>query len=176
MKFKAIVAIALSLSLLTACGANQHKENSSKSNDTNKKTQQTDNTTQSNREKQMTPQEAEDIVRNDYKARGVNEYQTLNFKTNLERSNEHEYYVEHLVRDAVGTPLKRCAIVNRHNGKIINTFDDMSEKDKEEFEAFNLSIEDTVTVCLQRTEELLNQYKNVEFNDKILINWRIIQE
>ena len=136
MKFKAIVAIALSLSLLTACGANQHKENSSKSNDTNKKTQQTDNTTQSNREKQMTPQEAEDIVRNDYKARGVNEYQTLNFKTNLERSNEHEYYVEHLVRDAVGTALKRCAIVNRHNGKIINTFDDMSEKDKEEFEAF----------------------------------------
>lgn len=136
MKFKAIVAIALSLSLLTACGANQHKENSSKSNDTNKKTQQTDNTTQSNREKQMTPQEAEDIVRNDYKARGVNEYQTLNFKTNLEWSNEHEYYVEHLVRDAVGTPLKRCAIVNRHNGKIINTFDDMSEKDKEEFEAF----------------------------------------
>lgn len=136
MKFKAIVAIALSLSLLTACGANQHKENSSKSNDTNKKTQQTDNTTQSNREKQMAPQEAEDIVRNDYKARGVNEYQTLNFKTNLERSNEHEYYVEHLVRDAVGTPLKRCAIVNRHNGKIINTFDDMSEKDKEEFEAF----------------------------------------
>ncbi|HHW7635010.1 hypothetical protein KQA63_06850 [Staphylococcus aureus] len=136
MKFKAIVAIALSLSLLIACGANQHKENSSKSNDTNKKTQQTDNTTQSNREKQMTPQEAEDIVRNDYKARGVNEYQTLNFKTNLERSNEHEYYVEHLVRDAVGTPLKRCAIVNRHNGKIINTFDDMSEKDKEEFEAF----------------------------------------
>ncbi|PSM77051.1 hypothetical protein [Staphylococcus aureus] len=136
MKFKAIVAIALSLSLLTACGANQHKENSSKSNDTNKKTQQTDNTTLSNREKQMTPQEAEDIVRNDYKARGVNEYQTLNFKTNLERSNEHEYYVEHLVRDAVGTPLKRCAIVNRHNGKIINTFDDMSEKDKEEFEAF----------------------------------------
>ncbi|HEG7603085.1 TPA: hypothetical protein SFT06_000014 [Staphylococcus aureus] len=136
MKFKAIVAIALSLSLLTACGANQHKENSSKSNDTNKKTQQTDNTTQSNREKQMTPQEAEDIVRNDYKARGVNEYQTLNFKTNLERSNEHEYYVEHLVCDAVGTPLKRCAIVNRHNGKIINTFDDMSEKDKEEFEAF----------------------------------------
>ena len=136
MKFKAIVAIALSLSLLTACGANQHKENSSKSNDTNKKTQQTDNTTQSNREKQMTPQEAEDIVRNDYKARGVNEYQTLNFKTNLERSNEHEYYVEHLVRDAVGTALKRCAIVNRHKGKIINTFDDMSEKDKEEFEAF----------------------------------------
>ncbi|MEB6798125.1 hypothetical protein M1259_08820 [Staphylococcus aureus] len=136
MKFKAIVAITLSMSLLTACGANQHKENSSKANDTNKKTQQTDNTTQSNREKQMTPQEAEDIVRNDYKARGVNEYQTLNFKTNLERSNEHEYYVEHLVRDAVGTPLKRCAIVNRHNGTIINIFDDMSEKDKEEFEAF----------------------------------------
>ncbi|HHX2583327.1 TPA: DUF3969 family protein, partial [Staphylococcus aureus] len=27
-----------------------------------------------------------------------------------------------------------------------------------------------------RTEELLNQYKNVEFNDKILINWRIMQE
>lgn len=26
MKFKAIVAITLSLSLLTACGANQHKE------------------------------------------------------------------------------------------------------------------------------------------------------
>ncbi len=40
----------------------------------------------------------------------------------------------------------------------------------EDFAAFNLSIEDTVTVCLQRTEELLNQYKNVEFNDKILIN------
>lgn len=130
MKFKAIVAITLSLSLLTACGANQHKENNSKSNDTNKKTQQTDNTTQSNTDKQMTPQEAEDIVRNNYKARGVNEYQTLNYKTNLERSNEHEYYVEHLVRDAVGTPLKRCAIVNRHNGKIINIFDDMSEKIK----------------------------------------------
>ncbi|HEG8817431.1 TPA: DUF3969 family protein, partial [Staphylococcus aureus] len=46
----------------------------------------------------------------------------------------------------------------------------------EDFAAFNLSIEDTVTVCLQRTEELLNQYKNVEFNDKILINWRIMQE
>ncbi|MCS4660864.1 hypothetical protein L2U44_09980 [Staphylococcus aureus] len=136
MKFKAIVAITLSFSLLTTCGANQHKENNSKSNDTTKKTQETDNTTQSNTEKQMTPQEAEDIVRNDYKARGANENQTLNYKTNLERSNEHEYYVEHLVRDAVGTPLKRCAIVNRHNGTIINIFDDMSEKDKEEFEAF----------------------------------------
>lgn len=112
------------------------KENNSKSNNTNKKTQQTDNTTKSNTDKQMTPQEAEDIVRNDYKARGANENQTLNYKTNLERSNEHEYYVEHLVRDAVGTPLKRCAIVNRHNGTIINIFDDMSEKDKEEFEAF----------------------------------------
>ncbi|MCG9810789.1 hypothetical protein [Staphylococcus argenteus] len=135
MKFKAIVAIALSLSLLTACGGNQHKENSDKSNDTSKKTKQTNNNMQSNTDNQISPQQAEDIVRNDYKARGVNEYQTLNFKTNLERSNEHEYYVEHLVRDAVGTPLKRCAIVNRHNGTIINIFDDMSEKDKEEFEA-----------------------------------------
>lgn len=59
MKFKAIVAITLSFSLLTACGANQHKENNSKSNDTTKKTQETDNTTQSNTEKQMTPQEFE---------------------------------------------------------------------------------------------------------------------
>lgn len=112
MKFKAIVAITLSLSLLTACGANQHKENNSKSNDTNKKTQQTDNTTQSNTDKQMTPQEAEDIVRNNYKARGVNEYQTLNYKTNLERSNEHEYYVEHLVRDAVGTPYVALLLID----------------------------------------------------------------
>lgn len=55
MKFKAIVAITLSFSLLTACGANQHKENNSKSNDTTKKTQETDNTTQSNTDKQMTP-------------------------------------------------------------------------------------------------------------------------
>ena len=46
----------------------------------------------------------------------------------------------------------------------------------EDFAEFNLSIDDTVTVCLQRTEELLKQYKNVEFNDKILINWRIMQE
>lgn len=46
----------------------------------------------------------------------------------------------------------------------------------EDFAAFNLSIDDIVTVCLQRTEELLKQYKNVEFNDKILINWRIMQE
>ncbi len=46
----------------------------------------------------------------------------------------------------------------------------------EDFAAFNLSIEDTVTVCLQRTEVLLKQYKNVEFNDKILINWHIMQE
>lgn len=164
MKFKAIVAIALSLSLLTACGANQHKENSSKSNDTNKKTQQTDNTTQSNREKQMTPQEAEDIVRNDYKARGVNEYQTLNFKTNLERSNEHEYYVEHLVRDAVGTPLKRCAIVNRHNGKIINTFDDMSEKDKEEFEAFKKRSPKYNPVMSDQAE-MDNESEDIQYHD-----------
>lgn len=164
MKFKAIVAIALSLSLLTACGANQHKENSSKSNDTNKKTQQTDNTTQSNREKQMTPQEAEDIVRNDYKARGVNEYQTLNFKTNLERSNEHEYYVEHLVRDAVGTPLKRCAIVNRHNGKIINTFDDMSEKDKEEFEAFKKRIP-KYNPGMSDQAEMDNESEDIQYHD-----------
>lgn len=164
MKFKAIVAIALSLSLLTACGANQHKENSSKSNDTNKKTQQTDNTTQSNREKQMTPQEAEDIVRNDYKARGVNEYQTLNFKTNLERSNEHEYYVEHLVRDAVGTPLKRCAIVNRHNGKIINTFDDMSEKDKEEFEAFKKR-SPKYNTGMSDQAEMDNESEDIQYHD-----------
>lgn len=164
MKFKAIVAIALSLSLLTACGANQHKENSSKSNDTNKKTQQTDNTTQSNREKQMTPQEAEDIVRNDYKARGVNEYQTLNFKTNLERSNEHEYYVEHLVRDAVGTPLKRCAIVNRHNGKIINTFDDMSEKDKEEFEAFKKR-SPKYNPGMSNQAEMDNESEDIQYHD-----------
>ncbi|EOD7723751.1 DUF3969 family protein [Staphylococcus aureus] len=46
----------------------------------------------------------------------------------------------------------------------------------EDFAAFNLSIDDTVTVCLQRSEELLKQYKSVEFNDKILINWRVIQK
>lgn len=164
MKFKAIVAITLSLSLLTACGANQHKENSSKSNDTNKKTQQTDNTTQSNTEKQMTPQEAEDIVRNDYKARGVNDYQTLNFKTNLERSNEHEYYVEHLVRDAVGTPLKRCAIVNRHNGTIINIFDDMSEKDKEEFEAFKREALNIIQVWMIEAE-MDNESEDIQHHD-----------
>ncbi len=45
MKFKAIVAITLSFSLLTTCGANERKENNSKSNDTTKKTQETDNTT-----------------------------------------------------------------------------------------------------------------------------------
>lgn len=45
----------------------------------------------------------------------------------------------------------------------------------EDFAAFNLSIDDTVTVCLQRSEELLKQYKSVEFNDKILINWRVIK-
>ncbi|BDV05779.1 TPA: hypothetical protein OYE06_002576 [Staphylococcus aureus] len=164
MKFKAIVAIALSLSLLTACGANQHKENNSKSNDTNKKTQQTDNTTQSNTDKQMTPQEAEDIVRNDYKAKGVNEYQTLNFKTNLERSNEHEYYVEHLVRDAVGTPLKRCAIVNRYNGTIINIFDDMSEKDKEEFEAFKKR-SPKYNPGMNNQAEMDNESEDIQYHD-----------
>ena len=38
----------------------------------------------------------EDIVRTITKQRGANENQTLNYKTNLERSNEYEYYVEHL--------------------------------------------------------------------------------
>ncbi|MDN8980730.1 DUF3969 family protein, partial [Staphylococcus aureus] len=57
---------------------------------------------------------------------------------------------------------------------IINLIHKVTEL--EDFEAFNLSIEDTVTVCLQRSEELLNQYKNVEFTDKILISWRIMQE
>ena len=92
------------------------KENSSKSNDINKRRNKLTTLHSQIQKKQMTPQEAEDIVRNDYKARGANENQTLNYKTNLERSNEYEYeyYVEHLVRDAVGTPLKRCAIVNRH--------------------------------------------------------------
>ncbi|EOR47907.1 hypothetical protein M140OLGA_1873 [Staphylococcus aureus subsp. aureus 112808A] len=78
---------------------------------------------------------------------------------------EHTLFTPYMMETLSSLGVKRDIINLIHKGTEL-----------EDFAAFNLSIEDTVTVCLQRTEELLNQYKNVEFNDKILINWRIMQE
>lgn len=78
---------------------------------------------------------------------------------------EHTFFTPYMMESLSSLGVKPDIIDLIHKGTEL-----------EDFAAFNLSIDDTVTVCLQRTEELLKQYKNVEFNDKILINWRVIQK
>ncbi|UXR70030.1 MULTISPECIES: hypothetical protein [unclassified Staphylococcus] len=86
---------------------------------------------------QISPQDAEKILHDYYiNVKGLSEGQILEFKTNLNRSNENEYYIEHLVRDAAGTPMKVCGVVNKHTGDVINIFDDMSPEEKANYEDF----------------------------------------
>ena len=52
----------------------------------------------------------------------------------MQRSNANEFYVEYFARDAAGTPISLCAIVNRSTGEIIDKFNDMSEEEQKNLE------------------------------------------
>lgn len=140
MKLKLIGTLALSSIILTACG----QENVKKTEINPKEEQNKTDNMQTNRsvtnsnsnQKQISAQEAEQIVLNYYINKGINKEQVLEFKTNIDRSNANEYYVEHLVRDAAGTPIKFCAVVNKSTGEVINRFNDMNEEGMKEFEEF----------------------------------------
>lgn len=147
MKIKLLgMALLSSALLLTACGQENDKKEDSKPKEEQKKTdeiQTEKNVTNidSNNHSEtvhnnISPQEAEQIVSNYYINRGSNGLQALEFKTNMDRSNANEYYVEHLVRDAAGTPIKFCAVVNRNTGEVVDRFNDMSEEEMAEFEEF----------------------------------------
>lgn len=142
MKIKLLGTLALSSALLlTACGQEEEKEES-KPKEEQKKTDETQahedatNNNQHETNNTISPQDAEQIVSNYYINRGSNGLQAFEFKTNMARSNANEYYVEHLVRDAAGTPVKFCAVVNRRTGVVVDRFNDMSEEEMAEFEEF----------------------------------------
>ncbi|MGJ0743474.1 hypothetical protein [Staphylococcus epidermidis] len=142
MKLKLLGTLALSSIILTACGQENVKKTESNPKEEQNKTDnmQTNgsvtnsnsNQKQKTAQKQISAQEAEQIVSNYY----INKQQVLEFKTNIDRSNANEYYVEHLVRDAAGTPIKFCAVVNKSTGEVINRFNDMNEEEMKEFEEF----------------------------------------
>ena len=137
MKLKLLGTLALSSIILTACGQENVKKTESNPKEEQNKTDnmQTNgsvtnsnsNQKQKTAQKQISAQEAEQIVSNYYINKGINKQQVLEFKTNIDRSNANEYYVEHLVRDAAGTPIK---------GEVINRFNDMNEEEMKEFEEF----------------------------------------
>ncbi|WP_245392957.1 hypothetical protein [Staphylococcus coagulans] len=140
-----IFLLFASLLVLSACGDNEKKEDSKPKEGKNQsaKNQTDEHMTNTNSNNQQTTnqnyisaQEAEQIVSNYYLNRGSNGLQAFEFKTNMARSNANEYYVEHLVRDAAGTPIKFCAIVNRNTGEIVDRFNDMSGEEMAEFERF----------------------------------------
>lgn len=126
MKLKLLGTLALSSIILTACGQENVKKTESNPKEEQNKTDnmQTNgsvtnsnsNQKQKTAQKQISAQEAEQIVSNYYINKGINKQQVLEFKTNIDRSNANEYYVEHLVRDAAGTPIKFCAVVNKSTG------------------------------------------------------------
>ena len=146
MKLKLLGTLALSSIILTACGQENVKKTESNPKEEQNKTDnmQTNgsvknynsNQKQKKAQKQISAQEAEQIVSNYYINKGINKQQVLEFKTNIDRSNANEYYVEHLVRDAAGTPIKFCAVVNKSTGEVINRFNDMNEEEMKEFEEF----------------------------------------
>lgn len=142
MKFKLLGTLTLSSVLvLTACGQDEKKEDSQPKEE-QKKTDETQtyedvqNNNQQETNNNISAQDAEQIVSNYYINRGSNGLQAFEFKTNMARSNDNEYYVEHLVRDAAGTPVKFCAVVNRRTGVVVDRFNDMSEEEMAEFEEF----------------------------------------
>ena len=140
MKLKLLGTLALSSIILTACGQENVKKTESNPKEEQNKTdnmQTNGSVANSNsNQKQISAQEAEQIVSNYYINKGINKQQVLEFKTNIDRSNANEYYVEHLVRDAAGTPIKFCAVVNKSTGEVINRFNDMNEEEMKEFEEF----------------------------------------
>lgn len=148
MRFKLLTASLFSITLLlTACSQHDNSElknndseksenkKSGNSNNKNNKVDQNQNNANKQQQNQITASDAEQIVHDHYiNDLSATEAQVREFKTNLQRSNENEFYVEHLVRDAVGTPISNCAIVNRNTGEIIDIFNDMSEEEKKNFE------------------------------------------
>ena len=118
MKLKLLGTLALSSIILTACGQENVKK------------------TESNPKEEQNKTDNMQTNGNYYINKGINKQQVLEFKTNIDRSNANEYYVEHLVRDAAGTPIKFCAVVNKSTGEVINRFNDMNEEEMKEFEEF----------------------------------------
>ena len=145
MRFKLLTVSLLSTTLLlTACG--QHDNGELKNNDSEKRekkensnkknrSDQNQNNRNSQQQNQITARDAEQIVHDHYiNDLSATEAQVGDFKTNMQRSNTNEFYVEYFVRDAAGTPISLCAIVNRSTGEIIDKFNDMSEEEQKNLE------------------------------------------
>ncbi|MCE0454063.1 hypothetical protein [Staphylococcus haemolyticus] len=145
MRFKLLTVSLLSTTLLlTACG--QHDNGELKNNDSEKsenkensnnknRSDQNQNNRNSQQQNQITARDAEQIVHDHYiNDLSATEAQVGDFKTNMQRSNANEFYVEYFARDAAGTPFSWCAIVNRSTGEIIDKFNDMSEEEQKNLE------------------------------------------
>lgn len=145
MRFKLLTVSLLSTTLLlTACG--QHDNGELKNNDSEKsenkensnnknRSDQNQNNRNSQQQNQITARDAEQIVHDHYiNDLSATEAQVGDFKTNMQRSNANEFYVEYFARDAAGTPISWCAIVNRSTGEIIDKFNDMSEEEQKNLE------------------------------------------
>ena len=158
MKLKLLGTLALSSIILTACGQENVKtesnpkeeQNKTDNMQTNGSVTNSNSNQNKNSSKQISAQEAEQIVSNYYINKGINKQQVLEFKTNIDRSNANEYYVEHLVRDAAGTPIKFCAVVNKSTGEVINRFNDMNEEEMKEFEEFKKEVLSTIILVKKK--------------------------
>lgn len=141
---KFLILLLSSLFVLAACG--QHDNGELKNNDSEKsenkensnnknRSDQNQNNRNSQQQNQITARDAEQIVHDHYiNDLSATEAQVGDFKTNMQRSNANEFYVEYFARDAAGTPFSWCAIVNRSTGEIIDKFNDMSEEEQKNLE------------------------------------------
>lgn len=141
---KFLILLLSSLLVLAACG--QHDNGELKNNDSEKsenkensnnknRSDQNQNNRNSQQQNQITARDAEQIVHDHYiNDLSATESQVGDFKTHMQRSNANEFYVEYFARDAAGTPISWCAIVNRSTGEIIDKFNDMSEEEQKNLE------------------------------------------
>ena len=67
----------------------------------------------------------------------------MNLKTNIDRSNANEYYVEHPCKRCSRNSYKICAVVNKSTA-VINRFNDMNEEEMKEFEEFKKEVLSTI--------------------------------
>lgn len=141
---KFLILLLSSLFVLAACGHhdngelknNDSEKSENKENSNNKnRSNQNQNNRNSQQQNQITARDAEQIVHDHYiNDLSATEAQVGDFKTNMQRSNANEFYVEYFARDAAGTPISWCAIVNRSTGEIIDKFNDMSEEEQKNLE------------------------------------------
>lgn len=106
---------------------------------TNESHSTSDNQSNDSSNKELTPQQAEDVVYDWYKNQGFGHRLRNEFNYNPSKSTDDMYYIDYAASDAYGTGTPYVAIVDKHTGSIVDNYNNMTDEEKAKRKQMNES-------------------------------------